>query len=285
MTLSPAELALWNKPRVPDAGGRILINTGASPRGVHRLELVKRCPQLFAYRHILKLDLGSRDPLVRGSLLHIGLAHHYAREKAANEGTNPDVFYEPLDAIERAAPLFGADGERLKPIALAGVKGYIAHYAVEAFTIVSVEELVVTTVGGYPLTARWDLVTQDRAGKFWIYDHKGTGSIDAKSSGRYDLSLQFLAMQWMGQEKWGANFGGVRVNLVGLIRPGFTRVSPQPAPHALALFPQAVIDAEATIERNALRDPWDWPKTLSEQACMTQYGVCEGVHPCQWGSV
>jgi len=280
-----SDIAKWQVPLTPDAGGRILINTGPSPRGVHRLETALRCPQLHAYTHYVKgaLDGESRDPLVRGSLLHVGLAHYYARMKAEVEGTNPNRFYEPMDAVERAAPLFGADGMRLREIVIPRVRGYIAHYAVEQFDIVSVEELVATMVGGYPLTARWDLVVRDRSGKFWIYDHKGTASIDAKSTSRYDLSLQFLAMQWMGREKWGEFFGGVRVNLVGFQREGFTRVSPAPAPWALAHFPQTVQDAEAIIERNALRDPWEWPKAFSEQVCMTAYGPCPAVTLCEWG--
>lgn len=263
---------------------KILINTGPSPRGVHRLEQALICPQLYAYRHRLEKETSNKDALVKGSLLHVGLAHYYAQQRAVQRGEDPAAYHDPLPAIELASAEWGVTGTAWKALASQAVSAYMTQYMMEKFTIIGVEDLVETMIGPYRLTARWDLVTQDSQGKFWIYDHKSTGRIVAKTSERYTMALQFLAMQYMGREKFGDKFGGVRINLVGLTPVGhFHRTSPEAAPNALMRFPQIVEDAEAIIERYATRDPWDWPKAASEQVCQRPYGPCDYLDLCRWG--
>ncbi len=152
--------------------GKILINAGPSPRGVHRLEQVLICPQLYAYKHRLGKDMGSKDALVKGSLVHVGLAHYYAQLRAVQRKEDPAAYHDPMDAIELAAAEFGVTGTAWKALASQAVSGYMTQYMMEKFTIIGVEDLVETMIGPYRLTARWDLVTQDSQGKFWIYDHK-----------------------------------------------------------------------------------------------------------------
>src|SRR5512142_2081746 len=104
-------------PQAPVApAGKILLNTGPSPRGAHRLETILTCPQLYAYLHVLKLDLGDRTPLVRGSLGHVSLAHHYVQLRAVQRGEDPAAFYEPHVAIDQAALTFGDMGVSLAPV-------------------------------------------------------------------------------------------------------------------------------------------------------------------------
>lgn len=282
LTFAPSAAPAPVEPLAP--GGKILLNTGPSPRGVHRLELALKCPQLYAYSHVLGFDLGDRRALVRGSLGHVGLAHYYARLKAAQDGTDPEAFYEEHEAIDRAAPAFGGLGLEMQPIAHRAVDGYLANFAAERFRVLAVEHLVETRVMGHLLTARWDLVAEDAAGKIWIYDHKFVGRADSGTAKRYTTAIQFLAIQHMGREVYRERFGGVRINLVGCENQTFWRESPEAAPHLLTEFPQIIDDAEAVIERMKVRDPWRYQKTASEQVCRGPYGVCDGRELCRWGS-
>ncbi len=269
---------------LPDGGGRILINTGPSPKSMHQIESVATCPQLYAWKYASGPagERAGHDALVKGSLLHSGAAHHYIRLQ------RPDLaerFYSPVEAIDRVAAVFGAIGERWRPVIQEALRGYLANYTVERFTVVGVETLVEANIGPYVRTMRWDLVVEDMAGKVWLYDHKTTGRIENRTMARFTLSLQALALQYLGRLMYGERFGGVRINLVSVNPPGhFLRASPEPAPEALARFPRAVVDAEETIARYALREPDNYPRVYSEQVCVTPYGRCDGHDLCRWGS-
>lgn len=289
----PAPLAMMAaEPFAPGAGSKILLNTGPSPRGAHRLEAALTCPQLYAYHYILGLDLGDRTPLVRGSLGHVGLAHFYSRLRAEQQHTDPEVFYTPHEAIDLVAPTFGTLGLELAPLVHRALDKYLANYAVERLHVEAVETIRETyfpasfdTQWGrrHWVTARWDLVTKDPAGRYWIYDHKFVGKVEARTIARYTNSIQFLLLQHMGREAYGEKFGGVRMNLVGVSDGVAKRASPEPAPHLLGCLGEQVDDAEAVVARLTGRDPWHWTKATSEKVCMTPYGACDGAASCQWG--
>ena len=65
----------------------------------------------------------------------------------------------------------------------------------------------------------------------------------------------------------------------------FQRVTLDPAPAAQRGFSLAVLHARQRVEQldASGRDPWDWPKVMSEQACVTPYGLCDGFDLCRWG--
>lgn len=284
-------------------GERILLDTGPSSHSWRRLEDFLHCPQLYAYRHLLKLDLGNREPLVRGSIGHAGLAHHYARLRAHQRGENPDIYYTPAEAMMRVADRLGADGKLLR-LALAAVQSYAAAHVSEAETleILKVEEQVAATVR-WPshllqanparaemelrVTQRQDLVYRDRlAKKVYICDHKFVGYVEAKTLGRYIPSGQFLLMQWFGHAVYGDAFGGSVVNVVSIEDPPtMRREAIGPAPNLLGRLPQILCDAEEAIVRLAAegRDPWEYPAAISETACWTPYGRCAGWDLCRFG--
>ena len=97
-----------------------------------------------------------------------------------------------------------------------------------------------------------------------------------------------------GQQVFGDEFGGVVINIIGcgpadgFSVPGsakFERQEPPPAPNAQKLFTFSVLHARERIEALDASglDPWKWPKVLSEQACVTAYGKCDGFELCRWG--
>jgi len=271
----------------------ILLDTGPTARGWHRLEAVLRCPQLYAWGYGQGGEnpghdrFGDSPALVRGSIGHAGLAHAYARMRWTQEGEpwGACPYYMPLEAMRLVAEKHGDVGAEMLPIAEAAVRAYARHYVREPFKVIGVEEAVETKFGPYPYTARLDLVTEDRGGQVWITDHKFVSRIEGKVFRRYCLSGQFLGLQWIGMRQWGKRFGGVRLNLVGCNVIAFARASPMPAPWMLQRFPTVVVHAEELIARvKALAAAGkEIPAAPSEHTCMTSYGECPAFELCRWG--
>lgn len=94
-----------------------LIDPGPSRRGWHRLQSVLKCPRYAAWSAFEREHGNERCPspaLIKGSLMHIGLAHHYqikkdapiakkALEVAGVYVPKSHLPYEPHDAIAALA--------------------------------------------------------------------------------------------------------------------------------------------------------------------------------------
>lgn len=271
---------------------RVLLDTGPSARGAHRLESALICPALYAFTKVLKHEeaMGDRGPLVRGSLGHVALAHHYARLGSVQHQMDPEVFYPPHEAIDLVADKMAPVSRQFQRLIHDAYTAYAAFYAVERQEVIGVEEpmdaMVPTPDGLLRFTQRWDLRTRDAAGRYWVTDHKFVAKLEAKTVQRYILSIQFASMQWLGHHLLGKDFGGVRLNLIG-VGGGETRfqnVALPPAPDAVRRFPATLAHAERIIAAvEALNDPWSAPRTFSEQVCYTPYGACRAFELCRWG--
>ena len=224
-------------------------------------------------------------PLVRGSIGHAGLAHLYARQRAAQAGQDPDSYYKPLEAMSLVAGTFGPLGAEMLPVACRAVKGYAEIFSEERWQIIGVEDPLETEFSGYRYTSRVDLQYRDRSGKIWFMDHKLVSKIEHKVYRRYILSGQFLGMIHIGARTYGDEFGGVQVNLLGISPQKYLRFVPEPAPYVLGNFPEIVRLAEegiAALERQIaggdtiLASP-------SEHTCMGSYGECPAFEMCRWG--
>ncbi len=275
---------------------RILINAGPSARGWHRLERVIRCPRLYALHAAGLLDTTQSEPLVRGSLVHVGIAHHFARMKARQEApvttANKDAaedYYTPQEAMDLVArESFGAKGQELLEIARETVAAYLALYSDEGWKILHVEQEFTTEISdgtrSVTYTLRPDLVVKDISSRVWIIDHKCQTHIGHVE--RYTLSGQFLGLQWLGRQLYGTAFGGCIVNAIQPW-PHF-KVKKFPvdaAPASLRRFPQLVLDVEDQITRLELegREPMDWPGACSEFMCTNVYDRCEAFDICRFG--
>ena len=284
---------------------RILLDTGPSARGFHRLESWLRCQRLFALgygRSGESPEMAAANlarfpptlPLVRGSVAHVGLAHLYARWAASTEGQDPEVFYRPHEAMRIVAEKYGSLGAELLGPVTELMKAYCARYPKETFKVVGVEKLLEMDLGGpfrefpiqLPYTARADLIYEGRDGKVWICDHKCVAKVDNGSTLRYTLSGQFLGLQWLGFRHYGERFGGVVVNFLGMQGPTFHRKTLDPAPYALEKFPATVRMAEEGIARimEGAERGVEAPGSFSEFTCMTPYGPCPAVHLCRFGA-
>ena len=160
---------------------RILF-TGPSPRGWHRLQTALECPQKFAWEYRYG-KVGFDDPrriallsdklkqaeeqksnspaLVRGTLIHLGLAHYYARLRETQNGRDPELYLPPEDALRVFCAAQGSHHEVHYDEILACVKGYIEKYSVtDKYKILHVEEMFEAKIGNYQFTGRLDLATK-----------------------------------------------------------------------------------------------------------------------------
>ena len=282
----------------------ILLNTGPSARGWHRLESFLRCPQLYAWGYgrgeAAKKHFPPTFPLVRGSIGHVGLAHVYARVKWVQDeqtkgNAQPNLaecpYYSPIEAMRLVAglPEFEEYGTEALPGVVKAVSAYVRHYSSDGtnLRVIAIEEPVETEFFGHRYTARVDLVLEDNGGKVWYLDHKFVAKVEGKVFRRYVLSGQFLGLQHLGMRTYGERFGGVKVNVIGCNVSGFSRVSLDPAPYMLERFPSVVKRAEEGIARVeaalALGEPIG--AAPSEHVCFGPYGECPAFYLCQWGEV
>lgn len=287
----------------PPVYDRVLLDAGPSEKGWSRIETITRCQQLAAYRHKIGLSVGiNAMPLLRGSMGHIGLAHHYARLRARQQGQDPERFYTVEEAVRLlAAQPAGAEGARNHgknvamweaqvPLVLAALQAYLREYGTnEKMEIMLVEEVLTANVGGHAYTQRADLVARGRDGLVKVFDHKFVGSLRGKSAADlYTLSGQFLGFSLFGRSLWGERFSGVFGNFIGWNNGEnftFLRKPPELAPFAESCHPLAVKDAEeewARLEAEG-RDPWLYPKKLNPQLCRGLFGKCPGWELCRWG--
>ncbi len=260
-----------------------LIDSGPSKRGFHRLESFLRCPTQYWWRHVKGVQLPPGDPLVRGTIGHVWLAHFYTFQAAALRGVDASkTIYAPDVAAGIVAERYGAQGARLLPVVLNLMARYAAHYPRERVEVIGVEKPLETHFEGFLYTARADLVVRDSKGKVWIWDHKIVGRIEDKVFRRYAISGQFHGLAHLGRAAFGPSFGGLVLNVIG-VDGRLERRSPEPAPWLYSRWPKIVANTERQIEALADLPVTSWPAAASESVCVTPYGLCDHFESCRWG--
>lgn len=280
-----------------------LIDTGPSgPWGWHTRERRGRCMQLAAYAELLHVwgepgnDSVHREERLRtshalaiGTLGHVGLAHHYARMQDRQTG-HEERWLAPAAAVRMFARHHGL--EDYVPEMMPALEMYPRAYAAEEETleIIAVEKVLSAVIGGRPFTQRADLIVRPRGQDlFAIGDHKWISRITPKWSRQYANDGQFLGYRTLGEETWGPLFGGVFVNVVAYPKQTFHRPRLPDAPSALAQFRDRVKDNDDYWDRLVdevkvgKRDPWEFPRPMSELVCEHRYGNCEALELCRYG--
>lgn len=265
---------------------KILLDAGPSERGWHRIETAARCLRFFALRESGAVPFPESEPLIRGSLVHIGLAHIYARKQAADSGNDPEKYYSPMDAILKLAEKNGPAWEGLVDHCCDMVNAYRLRWGDDKkWKVISVEEeLRATLRRKWLYTQRADLIVEDEHGKVWIVDHKTAYRIASVTLSPHILDGQMLGYQMFGRKRFGKRFGGVIINRITTRAPfAFDRSLLEPAPDALSRFVGNLCDVEEMIERYEGRPPMEWPGTYSNMICTHKYGKCDAFEQCQWG--
>lgn len=241
------------------------------------------------------------NALERGSIIHVGLAQHYARVRAQQQGGIEDVYYTPREGVFMTCERLGLDTETAEHF-FQIVCAYQAHYMFDRSAVLEVEQERLfwfhpdgsiesrpldsppPPPGVIDLTTRWDRVCRATDGRTYIHDLKTTASPTTNATNVYSMSGQMLLAQELGRTVWGAEFGGVVVDLIPLdeAKPP-QRVPLMPAPHAARKAASTLRWAEGQIEALADVDPWQWPQAMNELMCCHRYGVCDYSLLCQRG--
>jgi len=250
--------------------------------------------RLYAWQHVAGISFPVTEPLVKGSLLHIGLAHYYERRLLAENGKDKELILSGPKAVVELARRRAAEAPEPErslwitaaPIIEDAVRAYIERWAYEdsLWKIVSVEEELRANINGRLFTQRADLIVRDTHNKVWIVDHKSCYRIASKTLNQHILSGQFLGYQMFGRQKFGRDFAGVIINRMKLSEPyGYDRCGLEPAPAALKNFGKQLSYTEDSIERFEGKPVEDWPAVFSDQICFGKYGRCPAFDLCQWG--
>ena len=270
-----------------------LLETGPSPRGWSRLQSILECPQKYAYRYEFG-EQGYKNcriytesaALIKGTLMHLILAHYYSHQKAKQEGTTCDLA-APHIAVELSAIQHGPNWEQHIETVQDCFDEYLSHWRDDSFKVVAVEQLAYVKIQGHLLTGRFDLVVEDSEGSIWIIDHKTTSRLSSSQRKYYGVSGQLIGYQYIGREIFGDKFAGLLLNQIQHKPPRkFARVPLPPAPNLMQRFPQIVVDAEERIAHlQATRpDKTNWPMVANELGCFSRYGACKFLDTCRWGA-
>jgi hypothetical protein len=277
---------------------KILLNTGPSPNGWHKTETAMICLRRRGWDYATVADPGTPwhgDATARGTLLHVGLAHHYRRMQAVQEGENPDLWYEPAVAVALIPKVEENKHDAITlarhvPDVLTALAGYAAEFIHEVKTkrIIAVETVVnfdcIPGMGGLnqppAKTGRIDLVYASGWGpnaKLFMLDHKSAGRITKTHAWQYSRSGQFLMLRWLAaglKDK----FGGVVLNLVQVGAQGYKTLRPpmDAVPGFMTSLPMSLVFWEQLrleFEASGL-PPEAWPASPSEHNCRGRYASC-----------
>jgi len=274
---------------------KILYSAGASSRGWHRLQLAAECLQKYAWTYKVPTAEGaaprhsSKSPaLVKGTLIHLALAQHYARMRSEQAGTPQDEWCEPEESVRLIAKL--EDATQFAEDVIYTYQQYCREYPyeeeVQTMKILGVEELFSTTIRGrYLYTGRMDLLYEDLGGRVYLADHKSTGRLTASHKEYFAISGQLMGYAHLARQVYGDRLSGVKVNLVQHGAPKFERITLSRSPFLESKFEQIVVDIEEAIERMEAtgRDFDDWPKASNELSCFGRYGACQFIDQCRFG--
>lgn len=265
----------------PDLNPPVLIDPGQSTRGSHRIATAMKCIRRFGLTYDMPKAGNKRKDnvyLVRGSLFHQALAHHYAPDDGVN-------YMTPVEAVKaKARKEKGMWCEEL-PLILDTYHRYRAEFPTERHKVIGVEKELRVTLedeqgGGntglpshYLYTQRVDMITEYN-GQVWYWDHKTTGA-QAKFGywDQFRLNPQFLGYQMLGHHLHGKDFGGVMINSIQFpikrIKFNVERRRLKPAPHSVGLYRQSVVYMERQIEtlRRDKVPPQDWPAQPRSGGC------------------
>jgi len=266
----------------------IVLNAAASLRGWSQLSDAVVCPQKWLLKHALRVR-GDRpsQALVQGSLVHVACAQHYARRQAVQDGLDPDVYANALDAMKVtaaeldapwAATAYSSFARDLVPESYQIASGFLSEDPFRRYRILAVETpielwcaggdivdapedaeerremLRANDQGGFLAmgtpwlhTARLDLVVET-GGLVYMVDHKTGYKWDDKKIAGYAMTGALHgAMLWGGRE-YGDRFGGLIVSGIDKARGGKPHVFMPPiGADSLRNFAWVVHDANERL--------------------------------------
>ena len=244
--------------------------------------------------------------LIKGSLMHVGLAHHYELKRQAplNEKLeeqslfcpdNPHLPHEAIQVLADSQPdAHKGFWNRYVLEVQKTLDYYLLHWGSESWRPRAIERILETTIEdeergkSYDYTQRADAIfTHPLKGKHFIWDHKTTFRIQESTTKRYTLSGQFLGYNMLGNRLFGERYGGVLLNMIGWCDknkgPQFERIVVPYSPFAQERFLKTLLHARRMMDDHAHLEPGQRPGAHHETVCWGTYGPCKYFHRCQHG--
>jgi len=297
-----------------------LMFTGPSPFGGHRYVLFDTCPRKYGLDHsdypmpyydsenVLAAppteegeEGKSAWELIRGTTIHTGLAHHYARKQAREKGDSDryNLLYSPLESMEA---LHAQERERAHyddrslwddalVVSQRVYREYAKRFAFERAKVEVVEEVFVMELGESkaPYTFRLDLGLRDSNQKVWMVDHKSTTRLRTDHGWIYGISAQFQAYAIGGRAVYGANYGGVMANMMEMPDPEdsegravFSRPQVPQVTGFLAGFAERISGIYERMQDLVKKGipPELWPKRPGTHTCKAYGRICPYYEKC-----
>jgi hypothetical protein len=270
--------------------GPKLIFAGPSERGWHRVASILTCPRLSRLELAGELPQTESVYLIRGSLLHVGLAHYYQQKKDVAVGEDPARWLQPDQAVATLAAQEGAAWVDEVDLVTTALADYLRYWSQEDWKPLEVEHELRARIPHpvlkgetFLFTQRADLIVEDEAGQVWIVDHKTASRINNASLDQYILSGQMVGYQHFGRAIYGARFAGVILNRIKIYAPlEYDRRALPPAPVATAGFVKTLQWAEY-LDHIVPMDPAQAPMATRDSACYGKYGKCSAFNHCRFG--
>ena len=272
------------------------IETGQSPFGWHRIQTFMQCPTKYYHSYIAKTPRGKLVPDLKfGILMHVALAHYYARKQkdAENDIDGMCKIQSPSIALFKKAedkPDWKESYEAVRDIFAKYRESRQIKFWEKEFKIISIEEIHEYKINNKLITFRADLVIcSKKTGLYFIVDHKTTPNF-YKPNREFDIDIagyvssgQVLGYQHFGRKEWGEKFGGVILNFISQhqIFDSCQIIVPESEGH-LDSFPSSVEVYLEWIKRLEDRNaPMSaYPRVQSEFTCVHKYGKCEFYDYC-----
>jgi len=262
-----------------------LLNPSTNPHGTTFWRALLKCPTLA--RHYTAGNRGApSDAQARGILLHLVLAHHYAKRnrlpnfRQDGEALTAGEVMTPEDAAHALAEDQPVFRPWLGPVVEA-YGAYCTYWGESDFDQVLALEHTLHAIGEYPVPycQRADLLVK-RQDKVWIIDHKGSGYSGGSSLfEQVSIDAQFVGYHWLGRQRFGKKFGGVILNQVSFEKGfRFKRAEIPVLPQVLADFEYAI--RTAGDEWNRLQGK-PMPKRFHSEVCWDRYGKCDHFDSCR----
>jgi len=257
------------------------INTGRSKFGFSRFQAFAQCPRKYAYDYISKEKLvyPFSKSLEKGSMVHVGLAHHYANLK------EQEKYLDPINAINYYANNlngFVDEIEECKNKSIETVEQYIENYLYDDFEILYVEkEFEYSVAPARKLTQRIDLIYRDKNTNEIVFcDHKTTSRYTENIQDNYRMSGQFIGYYYIAKQHFGIDNPRILLNVIVLTKQvRFYRHFLQLSSYAILNYPKMICHIFNLMDTYS-EEIEEYPMIISELSCNGKYGRCPHFDKC-----
>jgi hypothetical protein len=258
---------------------KLFLNTGRSSFGFSRFQTFAQCPRKYAYDYISKEKViyPFSKSLEKGSMVHIGLAHHYL---------DSNNYLNPQQAIKKySSELIHGTEEEITECtdkSLIAIEQYIENYKEDKFEILHVEkEFEYYVAPARKMTQRVDLIYRDLETEEVVFcDHKTTSRYSESIKDNYRMSGQFIGYTMIAKQHFGISNPRILLNVIVLTKQiRFYRHFLQMSQNAIINYPKMICHIFNLMD-NYSDTVDEYPMIITEFSCNGKYGKCPHFDKC-----